>query len=129
VDTFTDPQKLIDTTVGVAAAFGTGACILAAPCGVGLFVVGASALYAGGLTAHYAASTPEERRQGMSKYLASTARKEATGALWGALCGRGLGGCFALGPKPGFPLDGVPRTQFIPAGAKYLGKQIIKWFS
>ncbi|GHF94856.1 hypothetical protein GCM10018787_49540 [Streptomyces thermodiastaticus] len=107
----TDKHWLIDKGVKILAATGTGLCITLAPCGVGLFIVGAGALFAGGLVAHYALSSPEERRQGVSTFLVCTAKAEGMGIVAGSLCGRGIGGCVALRPKAGLPLEGVPRAS------------------
>ncbi|GHH28426.1 hypothetical protein Srubr_38570 [Streptomyces rubradiris] len=126
-DKVTDKHWLIDKGVGILAATGTAVCIASVACGAGLFVVGAGALFAGGLMAHYAASSSEERHQGMAQYLVGTAKAEGMGILAGSLCGRGVGGCVALGPKAGFPLAGTPRTQLGSAALRQVGVTVKEW--
>ncbi|MET9914305.1 RHS repeat-associated core domain-containing protein [Streptomyces sp. NPDC006476] len=126
-DKVTDKHWLIDKGVGILAATGTAVCIASVACGAGLFVVGAGALFVGGLAAHYAVSSNEERHQGMSQYLAGTAKAEGMGILAGSLCGRGVGGCVALGPKAGFPLEGTARTQLGGAALRQVGVTVKDW--
>ncbi len=106
-------HKGVDVGIGFVAAFGTAACIASVVCGAGLFVVGAGALFAAGLGAHMAIATPKERRRGAGQYIKETAKAEGKGIISGALCGRGPAGCFAFGPKAGFPLEGVARKQLL----------------
>ncbi|MGQ4397799.1 RHS repeat domain-containing protein [Streptomyces violaceoruber] len=126
-DKVTDKHWLIDKGVGIVAASGTALCIVLAPCTVGVFVVGAAAVFVGGLGAHYAASSDEERRRGMGAHIRGTAKAEGIGILSGSLCGRGAGGCFALGPKAGFPLQGVSRTKLPGAALNHVGRTIKEW--
>ncbi|WP_306192473.1 RHS repeat domain-containing protein [Streptomyces sp. MK5] len=126
-DMVTDKHWLLNKGIGVIAAAGTAACIMSAVCGVGLFVVGAAALYAGGLAAHYAISSDDERRQGVSPYLVGTAKAEGVGILAGSLCGRGPGGCFAMGPKAGFPLAGTSRIELGKRSAVIIGRTVKDW--
>jgi RHS repeat-associated protein len=84
-------HNLVNIGVGIAAAAGTAACIASVVCGFGLFAVGAAALFAGGLTAHYAASSRAERRQGMGRHFKSTLWAESKGIVCGATFGRGCG--------------------------------------
>ncbi|WP_327180324.1 RHS repeat-associated core domain-containing protein (plasmid) [Streptomyces sp. NBC_01335] len=120
-------HKAVDIGIGFAAAAGTAFCIASVACGVGLFAVGAAALFTAGLGAHMAVSTDEEKKQGASQYLKRTAKAEVQGIVSGALCGRGPGGCVAFGPKAGTPLAGVARTQLPREAAKIIGRTIRKY--
>ncbi|MGW9373793.1 RHS repeat domain-containing protein [Streptomyces xanthophaeus] len=90
----------INGAVGMLAAAGTIACIASGGC-AGLFLVGAAALFVGGVMAHMAVATEEERARGATQFLLPTAKAEAMGMLTGALWGRGLIGAAVLGPKAG----------------------------
>ncbi|MYS81862.1 RHS repeat-associated core domain-containing protein [Embleya scabrispora] len=105
-------HKLVNPGVGMLAAVGTAACIAAAFCGVGLFVVGASYLYVMGLEAHMAVATPEERKAGPVPFMLGTAKAEAKGIIGGTLFGRGLIGGFVRGPQ----------EKWVPRAAKWGGK-------
>ncbi|MGA5437419.1 RHS repeat domain-containing protein [Streptomyces cellulosae] len=126
-DTVTDRHWQIDKVIGIAAAAGTGLCIALVACTAGVFVVGAAALFAGGLGAHYVASSEEERRRGMGDHVWGTAKAEATGIFWGSVCGRGMGGCFVLGPKPSSALAGVPRGKILESTVKQVGRTVKDW--
>lgn len=76
---------------------GTGLCIATVVCGGGLFLVGAGAVFVGGLGAHMAIATDEERERGATQYLARTAKAEAKGMAAGALWGRDIGGGIVKG--------------------------------
>ncbi|MFJ3235826.1 RHS repeat domain-containing protein [Streptomyces sp. NPDC086787] len=128
-DKVSDKHWLIDKGVGIIAATGTAFCIASVYCGAALLVVGSAALFTGGLAAHYAVSSDEERHEGMSKYLIGTAKAEGEGILAGSLCGRGAGGCFVMGPKPGFPLEGTSRSKLVGNSVSIVGRTIKDWMS
>ncbi|MEE1771706.1 hypothetical protein PUR34_27015 [Streptomyces sp. JV185] len=90
-------HKGVNIGVGILATVGTAACIASVVCGAGLFVVGSAALYAGGLAAHMALSSEEERRQGAGKYMLGTAKAELKGIAFGTLFGRGMLGAARKG--------------------------------
>lgn len=90
-------HKGIDIGIGVVATMGTGVCIATVVCGGGLFLVGAGAVFVGGLGAHMEIATDEERERGATQYLARTAKAEVKGMAAGALWGRGIGGGIVKG--------------------------------
>ncbi|WP_171117736.1 MULTISPECIES: RHS repeat-associated core domain-containing protein [unclassified Streptomyces] len=90
-------HKGVDMAVKLAATAGTAACIASAVCGVGLFTVGAAAVFAAGLAGHMAVATEEERRKGASQYLLRTAKSELMGMAMGATFGRGTLGALRKG--------------------------------
>ncbi|WP_406252871.1 hypothetical protein OH786_21030 [Streptomyces atratus] len=90
-------HKGVNIGVGILATVGTAACIASVVCGAGLFVVGSAALYAGGLAAHMALSSEEERRQGAGKCMLGTAKAELKGIAFGTLFGRGMLGAVRKG--------------------------------
>ncbi|WP_308354970.1 RHS repeat-associated core domain-containing protein [Streptomyces sp. MUM 203J] len=114
----------VSKVITFAAAAGTFACIASAVCGAGLFIVGAGALFVAGLGAHMAVASPEERERGASQFVGKTAKSIGVGVVAGALCGRGPGGCFVLGPKPGTPLAGVGRMRLIPEATRIANQKV-----
>ncbi|GHF95065.1 hypothetical protein [Streptomyces thermodiastaticus] len=126
-DTVTDKHRLIDKGVGFLAATGTAFCIASVACGAAFFVIGAGVLFTGGLMAHYAVSSDEERRQGMGKYALGTAKAEGIGILSGSLCGRGPAGCATLGPKAGSALEGQSGPGLVRESTAIIGRTIKDW--
>ncbi|MEE1812459.1 RHS repeat domain-containing protein [Streptomyces sp. BE133] len=117
-------HKGVDIGITTLAAVGTAFCIASVVCGGGLFVVGAGALFVGGLGAHMAMASPEEREQGAAKFMKRTAIAETKGIVAGALCGRGPGGCFAMGPKAGTPLAGVGRARLLAQAVRISARKV-----
>jgi hypothetical protein len=117
-------HKIVNFGVGFAATTGTAACIMSVVCGAGLFVVGAAALFAGGLTAHYAVSSRAERRRGMGRHFKSTLWAESKGIVCGATFGRGCALGYAFGArktrKGKFLFSGIPRRHY----ARRLGRML-----
>jgi RHS repeat-associated protein len=111
-------HKIVNFAVGAAAAIGTAACIASVVCGMGLFAVGAAALFAGGLGAHYAVSSRAERRRGMGRHFKSTLWAESKGIVCGATFGRGCAMGLAFGAKKHkkkqvkYFFSGIPRRQY-----------------
>ncbi|MFD7959325.1 RHS repeat domain-containing protein [Streptomyces zaomyceticus] len=110
----------VDKLITVAAVTGTALCIASAVCGMGLFVVGASALFVAGLGGHMAVATEEDRRQGAAQYLVRTAEAEVKGIALGTLWGRGVGGALwgGGGSKAGWAARGghLRTTGFFAGG-------------
>jgi hypothetical protein len=90
-------HKAVDIGIKILATVGTAACIASAVCGMGLFVVGASALFVAGLGAHMAVASEEQRRQGAGQFMLRTAKAEVTGMAWGTVFGRGMIGAVRHG--------------------------------
>jgi hypothetical protein len=90
-------DKAVDLGISTVATVGTAACIASVACGAGLFAVGAAALFVGGLGAHMAVATDEEREKGATPFLFRTAKAEGKGIAAGILFGRGFGGAAAKG--------------------------------
>ncbi|MEU9006742.1 hypothetical protein AB0D15_33655, partial [Streptomyces sp. NPDC048551] len=90
-------HKVVDMGIKFVAGAGTTLCIASAVCGMGLFVVGAAALFTVGLGAHMAVASEEEREQGDSQFIVDTAKSEAVGIASGALWGRGALFAFTRG--------------------------------
>ncbi|MFJ3882408.1 RHS repeat-associated core domain-containing protein [Streptomyces sp. NPDC090077] len=90
-------HKGVDLGIKVLAGVGTALCIASAVCGMGLFVVGAAALFTAGLGAHMAVASEEEKKEGASQFLLKTGKAEAVGIASGALWGRGVLFAFARG--------------------------------
>ncbi|MCK1814301.1 RHS repeat protein [Streptomyces sp. XM4011] len=88
-----------DIAITTVAATGTAACIATVVCGGGLFAVGAGAVFLGGVSAHMALATPEEREDGVLGFMERTIKAEVKGIISGALCGRGPVLCMAKGPS------------------------------
>ncbi|MFI5527709.1 DNRLRE domain-containing protein [Kitasatospora sp. NPDC051853] len=94
-------HKLVNMGVTAVTATAVAFCVASVVCGGAAVVVGGAAIFAGGLAAHYAVSTPEERHEGMGKWIPSTAAAMGKGAICGRLFGRGCGTGFAFGPSKG----------------------------
>ncbi|MFD9219523.1 RHS repeat domain-containing protein [Streptomyces sp. NPDC060064] len=90
-------HKGVDIGIKILATVGTAACIASAVCGMGLFVVGASAVFVAGLGAHMAVASEEDRRQGASQFMLRTAKSEVVGMAWGTMYGRGALGALRKG--------------------------------
>ncbi|MFJ6938604.1 ricin-type beta-trefoil lectin domain protein [Streptomyces sp. NPDC101132] len=113
-------HKGVDKVITALAVAGTALCIASAVCGMGLFVVGASALFVAGLGAHIAVASEEERKKGGAQFLQRTAMSEVKGIALGATWGRGIGGALwkGGGSKVGLveKLGWHPRTTGYFAG-------------
>ncbi|WP_405908933.1 RHS repeat-associated core domain-containing protein [Streptomyces sp. NBC_00828] len=131
-------HKGVDIAIGFVAATATGVCIATVACGGGLFLVGAGAVFVGGLGAHMAVATDEERERGATQYLVRTAKAEAQGIAAGTLWGRGIVGGIIKGAngKPAMFFAGrgaagsppllykVPRGEWIRTVGDYIKKTL-----
>ncbi|MFF5714837.1 RHS repeat domain-containing protein [Streptomyces sp. NPDC012756] len=90
-------HKGVDIGIKLLATVGTAACIASAVCGMGLFAVGAGALFVTGLGAHMAVASEEDRKQGAAQFMVRTAKAEVIGMAWGSVYGRGLLGAVRKG--------------------------------
>ncbi|MER7758038.1 RHS repeat-associated core domain-containing protein, partial [Kitasatospora sp. NPDC097643] len=100
-------HKLVNVGVGFVSATAAGVCVATVACGGAMVLVGAGAIFAGGLGAHYAVSNSAERRRGMGQWVKSTAISEVKGGICGALWGRGCFTGYARGAAPKWGLKAI----------------------